>query len=281
MEWLIKLGAMLGRWGRVADRKLVVPVLEWFIAFFAARLEKRGQAVEGLAQWKQRALMDFRLWIADLPEDSVPDKTTGLPSPDLFTLLSEFAALRQEIRMQNREQNRSLRALNDACSAFGEAKEDFNNKSKAYETLITENAKALADLEERIKNAAEKNVATPFMGVRDALERGLAAAKNLAQAPPPKTSGWLRRAEPVVVTVDAEGVIEGYEMALRRCDRALAASGIQLVEAMGRTFDPELMRAVATRTVSQAEKGQVVEVQLNGFVRGQEVIRTAEVVVGE
>ncbi len=275
MEWLITIGAMGRKWLRIADRRLMVPVLEWWIAFFVARLEKRGRAVEGLAQWKQRALMDFRLWIAELPEAPLPRETAGTPSPDLFTLLSEFAGLRQEIRMQNREQNRSLREMEDVRRAFDEARNLFNEKSHAFDDRLKENARALEAMEERIRRAAEKKALLPFLEVRDALERGLAAARSAAETPP-KRRGWFRTAPQAM-----EGMIKGYEMALRRCDRALAQADIRPLAALGNPFDPERMRAVSIRSAPEAEKGQVVSVQLVGFVRGSEVIRTAEVIVGE
>jgi molecular chaperone GrpE (heat shock protein) len=244
------------------DRRLVVPVLERGLAFFATRLEKRGEAAEGLAGWKQRALMDFRLWIADLPEDPPVEGRTDLPSPDLFTLLSEFAALRQEIQMQNREQNRTLRELDGIRNVSREAVELFREKSRALETL-----------EERIRGASEKRALRPFLDVRDALERGLAAARSAAGA---RGGGWFRSASP-----DMSGVVEGYEMALRRCDRALVQADIRPVAAPGDPFDPKRMRAVGTQPGPEADRGKVAAVQLTGFVRGDEVIRTAEVVVSE
>lgn len=261
MAWFKRLWDAVRRWPRAADRRMVVPFLEWWLAFFAARLEKRGRAVDGLAQWKQRALMDFRLWIADLPEDPPVEGKTDLPSPDLFTLLSEFAALRQEIQMQNREQNRTLRDLASIHEAGREAADLFREKSKALETL-----------EERVRLAAEKRALKPFLEVRDALERGLSAARSAAGA----KGGWFRSAPR-----EMDGVVEGYEMALRRCDRALAQADIRPAAAPGDPFDPERMRAVGARPDPETEKGRVAAVQLTGFVRGAEVIRTAEVIVCE
>ncbi len=261
MAWFQRIWLAVKRWPRTMDRRLVVPFLEWWLAFFAARLEKRGEAVEGLAQWKQRALMDFRLWVMDLPEDPPVEGKTDLPSPDLFTLLSEFAALRQEIQMQNREQNRTLRELTSIHEAGREAADLFREKSNALETL-----------EERVRLASEKRALRPFLEVRDALERGLSAARAAAEA----KGGWFRSAPK-----EMDGVIEGYEMALRRCDRALAQADIRPTAAPGDSFDPERMRAVGTQPGPESEKGRVAAVQLTGFVRGDEVVRTAEVIVGE
>ncbi len=261
MAWFQRVGSAIKRWPRAVDRRVVVPFLEWWLAFFAARLEKRGEAAEGLAQWKQRALMDFRLWIADLPEDPPVEGKTDLPSPDLFTLLSEFAALRQEIQMQNREQNRTLRDLEGIRADSREAADLFRETSQALETL-----------EERVRQESEKRALRPVLEVRDALERGLAAARSAAEA----KGGWFRSAPRQM-----DGVVEGYEMALRRCDRALAQADIRPTAAPGDPFDPERMRAVGTVSGPESEKGRVAAVQLTGFVRGAEVLRTAEVVVSE
>ena len=76
-------------------------------------------------------------------------------------------------------------------------------------------------------------------------------------------------------------VIEGYDMAVRRFDRALAAVGIHPVNARGKPFDPATMRAVDTCSRTDMEKGLVAAEPFCGFVRGEEVIRTAEVVVNQ
>jgi len=64
-------------------------------------------------------------------------------------------------------------------------------------------------------------------------------------------------------------------------DRAMAQSGIHPVPTMDLPFDPKTMRAVARGTVPGKDPGIVVEERLTGFARGDEILRTAEVVVND
>ena len=129
----------------------------------------------------------------------------------------------------------------------------------------------MSELEENIRKSCEKRTVLPFLEVRDALARGLGASKTIAAS-----KSFFRPAPKGI-----ESVAEGYEMALRRMDRAMASVNIIPVETVGNRFDPKTMKAVDKKGVSGMEKGMVVEELLTGFVRGQEVLRTAEVVVSE
>lgn len=237
--------------------------------------------------WKKKALADFRAWLDDLPPSQPPAEDPGPESADLLTLLSEFTALRQEVRLQSREQNKGVLALNRFIENFQKTEatlDSLGNKNRRMAEAITALGGEFEKVEDRIRNAVEnrddarqaqwkqdieKSAVRPFLDVRDALVRGLKAARKASG------SGGFFRASPK----NLEGVIEGYAMALRRFDRALGAVGIRPVEAAGKPFDPKIMRAVDTRPGPEEKKGTVVEEQLGGFVRGDEVIRTAEVVV--
>ncbi len=232
-------------------------------------------------------MADFRTWLESLPETPPPAEDPGPESADLLTLLAEFTALQQEVRLQNREQNKGVLALNRFIEDFQKTDAtlaSIGDKNRRMAEAITALAGELEKVEDRIRNTVEnrddarqaqwkqdieKSAVRPFLDVRDALVRGLKAAREASG------SGGFFRASPKNI----EGVIEGYSMALRRFDRALAVVGIRPVEAVGKPFDPKIMRAVDTRPGPEEKKGIVVAEQLGGFVRGDEVIRTAEVVV--
>jgi molecular chaperone GrpE (heat shock protein) len=75
------------------------------------------------------------------------------------------------------------------------------------------------------------------------------------------------------------GVIEGYALAIRRCDRTLAQFGVRGLRTVGASFDARTMHAVDTRRVKQQAEGVVVEEYIAGFVRDGAVLRLAEVAV--
>ena len=210
--------------------------------------------------WKSQVLQDFRDWLEDLSEDAIADDQTQVKGAesDWHTLFAEFTSLRQEVRLQNREQAKVVRDLTKIAEV-GEASID----------LFRRHTKELSGLEERSRQAAQRQYLLPFLDVRDALVRGRDAAARVAAS-----RGLFRRPPPGI-----DGVVQGYEMAIQRFDRALALAGVQVIPTVGHDFDAQSMRSVETRTVPHVADGMVVEEFLSGFVSGNEVLRPAEVVV--
>ena len=218
--------------------------------------------------WKERALEDFREWLDDLPEPAEDgdegedeDAEGGAGEPheiDLRDLFAEFAALRQEVRLQNREQSRASREL-------AKAAESYDTASR----LIRRREDDLAAFEKRVATEAENRCLRSVLEVHDALVRGRDAALALRER-----RGLFRR--PVR---GAGGVVEGYELALRRFERMLARFGVRRTQSTGRPFDSRIMHAMEVRRAEQAEDGVVVEELLGGFTRDGDVLRLAEVAV--
>jgi len=264
----------------VLKYKILIPFAKFTITFLSTRLNNETLTLTH-CEWKETVLADFGTWLADLP-DTQPDQEGITPdSCDLYTLLSEFSALRQEIKIQNREQNKSIKTVETIISSYDKSREvimdmtdeliDFKEKTlltlKEKEMIISQ---ALEKGDEKVRTAAEKRTIIPFLDIRDALIRGLTAGEKLS-----KSKSYFRP-----VPRGIEGITEGYEMAVRRFDRALEQVGVYPVNAKGKPFDPKIMRAVDQRPVHETQKGIVLEEQLSGFICGEEVIRTAEVVVG-
>ena len=217
-----------------------------------------GGRVDGRDDWKQDALEDFRQWLDAFGEEPPED---GEPEPaecDLHDLFAEFAALRQEVRLQNREQSRAGRELAKAAAVYETAA-----------ALAQHREEDLAALETRVSRAAEDCCLRAVLEVRDALVRGREAAVRLRDRP-----GLFRRPSRGVA-----GVVEGYELALRRFDRMLSGFGVRPVQTVGHPFDSRTMHAVEARRVEGVEDGTVVEELRGGFVRDGEVLRLADVAV--
>lgn len=211
-----------------------------------------------MSDWKSQVLQDFQDWLDNLPEDGIAYNDMGKVECDWHTLLAELAALRQEVHLQNREQDKVVRDLARVAEA-GKTNMDFFRRH-------TEN---LSGLEEHSRQAAEWRCLLPFLDVRDALVRCRNAAAKVA------ASRGLFRGPPRGI----DEVVRGYEMAIERLDRALAQAGVSVIETVGNMFDAERMRAVETRRVNSVGEGVVLEEWLSGFVRGDEVLRPAEVIV--
>ena len=215
---------------------------------------------ERSGDWKQRALDDFRQWLDDVAEDS-PDldaEDQEPPECDLRDLFAEFAALRQEIRLQNREQSKAGRELAKAAAGYETAAQ-----------LIHRREDDLAAFEKRITREAENRCLRSVLEVRDTLMRGREAAARLRERP-----GLFWRPPRGIA-----GVVDGYEMAVRRFDRMLSRFGVRLLQTTGHPFDSRTMHAMETRRVELAKDGVVVEELLSGFMRDGEVLRLADVAV--
>ena len=246
---------------------------------------------EAARTWKERALEDFRRWLDEL-EEIPPGAQQEPPSCDLHDLFSELAALRQEVRLQNREQSRAGRELANAVARYD-----------AIDRTPRRRDEELDALERRVSRAAEDRCLLSVLDLRDALVRGREAARRLRKAgkkagktaakktaakktaakkTAAKKTGRkralprkpFRRLQPAIA-----GVVDGYELALRRCDRTLARFGVHGVPALGLRFDARTMHAVETRRVTDREDGVVVDELVSGFVRDGEVLRLAEVAV--
>ena len=208
--------------------------------------------------WRQRALDDFRQWLDAAVEQPPGDGEPEAADHDLRDLFAEFAALRQEIRLQNREQARAGRELAAAAERFDVT---AGQVERGDETL--------AAFERRIARTAEDRCLLETLEVRDALVRGRRAAVRLRDRPrlfgrPPR---------------GVAGVVEGYELAIGRVDRMLSRLDVRRVETVGRRFDGRVMQAVEARRVERVGDGLVVEELRSGFVRHDDVLRPADVAV--
>jgi molecular chaperone GrpE (heat shock protein) len=223
--------------------------------------------------WKQQALEEFRQWLDSMTASSPApeqEQEQGTAPCDLRDLFAELAALRQEVRLQNREQSRAGRELASAAARYD-----------AIDRVLERRDEELAAFEDRVSRAAENRCLLPVLDLRDALVRGRDAAVGLRKAGTKGRKGrrkgarkLLRRMQPGIA-----GVIEGYELAIRRCDRMLAQFGVHAVPTVAARFDARTMHAVDTRQVKQQAEGVVVEEYVSGFVRDGAVLRLAEVAV--
>jgi len=102
-----------------------------------------------------------------------------------------------------------------------------------------------------------------FMGdllpVRDSLERGLEAANDPA------------------ATVEA--LTEGKQLIMKMLAKAMGDHGLQTIDPVGETFDPEKHEAMTMLTSDQHEENTVIDVIEKGYQLHDRLIRPAKVVV--
>jgi molecular chaperone GrpE len=81
-------------------------------------------------------------------------------------------------------------------------------------------------------------------------------------------------------TVDAATVVQGAEMVEKKLLKALGAAGLEIVDPVNQSFDPQLHEAVATEPALSAEDDHVVaRVYQVGYRFNGQLLRPARVVV--
>jgi molecular chaperone GrpE len=91
----------------------------------------------------------------------------------------------------------------------------------------------------------------------------------------------LERALACGQSVSSEQLRQGVEMTLQQLSQLLQRHGIEVVEDMGRQFDPHRHEAVAVRHDPSQADHVVVEVIQRGYRRGDQSFRPAKVIVND
>ena len=77
-----------------------------------------------------------------------------------------------------------------------------------------------------------------------------------------------------------EVIAEGICRTASSFENALAAAGVEPIDAVGETFDPELHEAVETVEVAAEDEGEVIAQHTRGYRIGDRLLRPARVKVG-
>ena len=181
--------------------------------------------------------------------------------PDLFTLLAELAALKNEVRVESRQ-------VKAALDQFGAVFDTVRESSRRLQDeLGRERERAAADRRE-----SERDLLLDLLDLRDRL---LAGSEQAARYTP----GWLARRGGAGEFIG--GLAEGMAMNLRRLDEMLLRRGVRPLEALRQPFDPHTMRAVETTRDPALPNGAVAAVTRAGFLRDGQPLRAAEVIVNK
>ncbi|MBC2695095.1 MAG: hypothetical protein HF982_07445, partial [Desulfobacteraceae bacterium] len=115
----------------------LLPPMKWTSVFLSARIKayESDTAEVPASKWKEKIIGDFKAWMMELPEEMPIDRKVDMDSCDLYTLLMEFTALRQEIKFQNREQNNTLRIQQSFIDSLKETLKLLKDRTSKLETL--------------------------------------------------------------------------------------------------------------------------------------------------
>jgi len=216
-----------------------------------------------MCEWKEQRIEEFRKWLSELPDDDPICEQHADPlndSCDMFTLFSEIAALRQEVRLQNRKQEKSIKTLDAFSDWVSSAADFFKSRDENRD-----------EFEARVRKNQGKRMAMHFLDVRDSLARGATAAAKAAR---PK--GFFKRK-----SREMEALAQGHEMALKKFDTAMKEAGIEPIKTVGEPFDPKIMKAVAVEENASLPSGCVIKEVSCGFRMSDDFLKIANVIVSK
>ena len=207
---------------------------------------------------KDRLLAQFRSYLERV--DTLADNAPG-DTPDLFSLLAELAALKNEVKLESKQ--------------VKQANEEFRN---VFDTLRQSNERLAAELtrkqqeEQQTARMTERTLLLEVLELRDRLHAGHGHASDYQ----PNWLARLAKADEYVMSIT-----KGLEMNLRRVDELLARRDVYPIPSTGRSFDPKTMTAVEVVADRYRQQGEVVEEVRVGYVQGEELLRAAEVTVNK
>jgi len=208
---------------------------------------------------KQALLSRFQAYL-DSAETALPEPRTE--TSDLYSLFVEVAGLRSEVRTESRLVKE---ALDQFRGVF-----DMLQASQANVQQELDRARSAA------RDQADAALRPLLLDVIDLRDRLLAALKSAAAAQP----GWVDRLWRRPASGD-EAWQEGLRMTLRRLDQVLLDRRVVPMQLVGQPFDPRRAHAVATSADGSAADGTVLEIVRAGFLWGDQVLRTADVIVSK
>lgn len=147
----------------------------------------------------------------------------------------------------------------------GKCKEELQKKQEELDELTDRYKRVMAEFENYKKRSSKEreNLYGSILG--DVVEAVLPVLDNLENASKVETKD--------------ENYKQGVELVLKQFKDVLKSKGIEEIEAIGTTFDPELHEAVSSVQDESKESQEIVQEYRKGYKFGNKVIRHSMVVV--
>lgn len=203
----------------------------------------------------------FRACLETLDREEGVEENVARDDVDLYSLLSEMAMLKNEVRLESRQYKGALEELREYGNMLREQNERL--------TLEIEKAR---EQTAKIQRQTEREFLLELLDLRDRMAAGIEAT---ASRKPSLLARFL-----VSESRFLQSLEEGMSLTFRRMDDLLANHRVRPIDCVGLPVDPHTMRVVAVESMSGIPKGQVLKVVRRGFLHDGVLLRTAEVVVG-
>lgn len=255
-------------------------------------------------------LADFQSWLMEAKEAPPPEPT---PSLDVATVLQHFIALRQEVNLQTKatraqqeQGGEAIALLQQALEAIPQAEPSDDSEQEALlrpllKTLIDAHD-ALSLAEREVKRMLDNPPPLPeaqgrrslglappeiklkiphwarWIGLDASIEAQLAPLRAwcAAQNGQPASDESADRLQQIF-----DALLVGYRMSLQRLSRTLEQQGLETIECVGESFDPEAMEVAEVIREEGRTSTEVLEVIRNGYRWRGRVFRYAQVRVAK
>ncbi|OAD22639.1 GrpE protein [Candidatus Thiomargarita nelsonii] len=184
---------------------------------------------------------------------------------DLFSLFTELAALRNEVKLESRQ-------VKIALDLF---KNSLETTQSSYDQLHQE-FKRSSHEQRNHKREIMQPLLLGFLDIYDRLEAGMKSLNNYTNTSSLLTRYFCKQERRLI-----QGLQEGQAMTLRRTLQLLARYQVHPLEVLNKPLDPHTMWAVDVDSQPKLENGIVTEELRKGFMWGKEVLRIAEVKVNK
>lgn len=207
---------------------------------------------------RERMLARFAAYLdrTDDLQTVVSDNPEHL-GPDLYTLLAEVAALKNEVKIESRQVKAALDQFRDVFDLVRQA-----------QARLEEGQAQRSESERRARQDGEQGLLLELLELRDRLQAGHDQARRY-------NPGWLASLGGAREFVG--GMTQGLSMNLKRLDDTLARRGVLPLRVLGLRFDPQTMHAAEVSWDPDQADGSVLAEIRRGFIQGEHLLRPAEV----
>ena len=200
-----------------------------------------------------------------------------------------FEDLNQEVRRLGRETFRANRVAERNQEFFDEAINEIRGLSSNVALIPAQHNEAIST----VTFEAKADLCRELLRMADTLWASLSAANELIHQFQAKADGPHQGlAYQFSVTRQlheslSESVAamkqwrEGQQLLAARLQAILRTAGVREIETIGRTFDPEIHRAVSVAERNDVAPGVIVGEELKGYILEGRILRYAEVIVAK
>ncbi len=210
------------------------------------------------SQNKTQLLEQFSNYLETVELETETEQT------DLYTLFSEMAALRGEVKIESRQFK----------NALGDFKIGFDTLRQSHEELKKELDNYRSQLETQ-RTQITRTLLLEFLEVYDRLSAG----EKILETYQPVTALFNSSTKQDKQFI--RSIKEGQMMSLRRLEQLLAHHEVNTIEVLNQPLDPYSMTAIEIAHDPTIDDGIVVEELRKGFKWQDEILRLAEVKVNK